>query len=216
MIDTVIFDVDGTLLDTEKIYMRAWQEAAALLGYPMPWEALVKTRALPAAAAIPIYREYCGDNFSFEAVYPERIRIGEEIIATSTPQQLQKPAAQDVLHFLRSKELKIAVASSTKYDKTVSHLDHAGLLEYFQAVVGGDMVSRGKPNPDIFLKAAALLDSDPATCLVVGDTPADVYAGSSAGMQVILIPDQVPANPETTALSWKVLDSLAQLPDLLY
>ena len=110
---------------------------------------------------------------------------------------------------------KLAVASSTKHAHTVSHLKHAGLLDYFQAVVGGDMVIRGKPNPDIFLKAAQLLGSTSADCLVVGDTPADVKAATAAGMQVILIPDQVPATPETTALSWKLLDSLAQLPDAL-
>ena len=83
------------------------------------------------------------------------------------------------------------------------------------AAVCGDMVERGKPHPDIFLKAVQALGVCPEHCLVVGDTPADVLAGSAAGIRTVLIPDQVPANPQTTALSWQILPSLAQLPELV-
>ena len=215
MIKAVIFDVDGTLLDTETIYMRAWREAAALFGYPMPDEALKKTRAIRAAIAIPIFQSYCGADFPYEDVRIERVRIAEDIIAASSADKLCKPFVRQLLEHLRAHGVPMAVASSTGKQKTVEHLQHAGLLDYFCAIVGGDMISRGKPEPDIFLKAAELMELQPEDCLVVGDSPADVFSGSAAKMPVVLIPDAVPANDETSALSWRVLPDLQSLWNVL-
>ena len=212
---TIIFDVDGTLLDTERIYMDAWQEAGAQLGYTVTEEALRKTRAVRASIAASIFKACCGEDFPYEKVRQERIRIAEEIIAAKTPEQLWKPHLCQTLETLRSQGYVMAVASSTELAKTKRHLAHAGILEYFPVVVCGDMVEKGKPEPDIFLLAASLCGSDPKECIVVGDTPADVLAGSAAGMDVYLIPDQVPANPQTTALSRRVLNHLGELLEVL-
>ena len=208
MFKAVIFDVDGTLLDTERLYMQGWREGAALLGYPMPEEALLKTRAVRIPEAIKVFQHYCGADFPYDAVRKERTRISEEIIENSTSEELCKPNVHKLLRHLASKGIPMAVASSTAYEKTVSHLEHAGLMSYFQAAVGGDMIENGKPAPDIFLKAAQLLGVTPEDCLVVGDTPADVLAASAANMKVILIPDQVPPNEQTIPLSWKILPDL--------
>ena len=211
MKNTVIFDVDGTLLDTERIYMEGWRQGGALLGYHVSDEVLRKTRAISKEIAIPIYQAYCGADFSYEAVRAQRIRIAEEIIEDSTPEQLWKPFVRETLDALRQKGYRMAVASSTELKFTRAHLIQAGLLDYFPVVVTGEMVENGKPAPDIFLLAAQRLGSRPEECVVVGDTPADVYAGSAAGMDVYLIPDQVPANPDTIARSHRVLDNMGQL-----
>ena len=212
---TIIFDVDGTLLDTERIYIDAWRQAGALFGYTVTDEALLNTRAVSSAIATSIFKACCGEDFPYITVRDERVRIAEEIIAASTPEQIRKPHAKEILDILREQGYTMAVASSTKHARTRDHLAHAGLLEYFSAVVGGDMVEKGKPEPDIFLLAASLCGSDPKECIVVGDTPADVLAGSAAGMDVYLIPDQVPANPQTTALSRQVLNHLGELLEVL-
>lgn len=211
----IIFDVDGTLLDTERIYMEAWREAGALFGYTVTDEALLKTRAVQVSVAVPIFKACCGEDFPYDTVRQERTRISEEIIAASSPEALWKPYVREVLETLSAQGYAMAVASSTKLSATRAHLEHAGLLKYFPVVVTGDMIQRGKPEPDIFLEAARQLGRDPKDCAVVGDTPADVIAGSAAGMDVYLIPDQVPASPQTTALSRRVLEHLGQLPAAL-
>jgi len=215
MIKAILFDVDGTLLDTEKIYMQAWRDAGAMFGYQVTQAALMRTRAVSVAVAKQAFREEVSEDFPYDKVRVERIRIAEQLIAASDAAELRKPGVTETLHRLKEHGFPMAVASSTGYAATVEHLQHAELWHFFDAAVGGDMIRKGKPEPDIFLKAAELLGVQPAECLVVGDTPADVFAGSAAGMQVILIPDQVPANEQTTALSWKVLDTISQLPRVL-
>lgn len=215
MYKAVIFDVDGTLLDTEKIFMQAWREAGALFGYTITQDALLRTRAVSAKIAAEIFRETAGADFPYETIKQERIRIAEGIISASKPQELVKPGVKHVLEWMKKQGFKLAVASSTDYMKTCSHLKHADLWHYFEAAVGGDMVNAGKPEPDIFQKAAGLLNTATEDCLVVGDTPADVFAGSAAGMDVILIPDQVPANERTAALSRMILEHIGQLPVFL-
>ena len=215
MAKAMIFDVDGTLLDTERIYMEAWVKAGALFGYTVTDEALMKTRAVARSVAMPIFKACCGADFPYEDVWKERIRIAEEIIAEAGAANLIKPGTPEVLKVLKEKGYAMAVASSTDIAKTRSHLEHAGLLDRFPVAIGGDMVKQTKPNPDIFLLAAEQLGVAPKDCIVVGDTPADVLAGTAAGMRVVLIPDVVPANEQTTALSWKILDSISQLPSVL-
>ena len=213
MLDAVIFDVDGTLLDTERIYMRAWKEAGRLAGYEIPDEVLRQTRGLSIQAEIPIFQRACGADFPFESVHQTRSRLAELWIPNDA--NLKKPGAREVLAFLRERGVPMAVASATGREKTKSHLSSAGLLPFFSAVVGGDMVTRKKPHPEPYLLAASLLGADAARCLVVEDSAPGVLSGHAAGMQVVLIPDLAPPDAETSALAMAVLERLDQLPPLL-
>ena len=209
---TVIFDVDGTLLDTESVYMEGWRRAGREFGFHVTEEALLQTRAVSTAVAKEVFRKLVSPDFPFDTVRPRRVEISEEIIESLPPEKLRMPYAQILLPALRREGYAVAAASSTNLEKTTAHLTQAGLLPFFSAIVGGDMVTRGKPEPDIFLKAAALTGADPSECIVVGDTPADVFAAHAAGMKMILIPDQVPVNEKTIPLSWRILSGLEEVP----
>ena len=206
----VIFDVDGTLLDTERIYMQAWKDAAAELGYEIADELLRKTRAINVKDAARIFETEIGNGFSYDKTRVVRVRIAEEIIQRESP--ILKPGVTELLAFLQEKRIRLSVASSTHLKGTKEHLSESGILEPFEVVVGGDMVTKGKPNPDIFLKAAELLHLAPEECLVVEDSPAGIRAAHAAGMKAVLVPDQAAITQEIIEMSDVVLESLLDMP----
>lgn len=210
MAKAVFFDVDGTLLDTERIYMQAWKDAAASMGYEMTDDLLRKTRAISAKEAARIFEEEIGNGFSYAKVRPERVRIAEQIIARESP--ILKPGAAELLDFLAERNIPMAVASSTNLAGTRAHLDASHILDRFQVVVGGDMIVNGKPHPDIFLKAAELLGVAPEDCIVVEDSPAGIRAAVSAGMTAVLVPDRAAITTQIMEMSALVLESLQELP----
>ena len=213
MVQAIIFDVDGTLLNTERIYMHSWKIAGAAAGFDVTQDVLLRTRAINREEAKKIFQDALGKEFDYDAIQKARTVISEELIAQST--DLLLPGVREALDTLKAKGYPMAVASSTGREKTVSHLEHAGLLHYFDAVVGGDMVERGKPNPDIFLKAASILGIAPENCMVVGDTPADIRAATAAGMTRVLIPDCVQPDETIRSMSDHILDSMADLMGIL-
>ncbi len=213
MIKAVIFDVDGTLLDTERIYMKAWKEAAAEAGFVMPDSVLQKTRAVNTKDAARIFEEEIGNGFSYQAVRPIRVRIAEEIIRRESP--ILKPGVLELLAFLEEKGIRLAVASSTNQQGTREHLAESRILDRFEVVVGGDMVTNGKPHPDIFLKAAEALGTAPEACIVVEDSPAGIRSAHAAGMKAVLVPDQAAITQEIIDMADVVLNSLLEMPAYL-
>ena len=213
MLQAVIFDVDGTLLDTERIYMQAWKAAAAELGYVMPDAVLQKTRAVNTKDAARIFEEEIGNGFSYVKARPIRVRIAEEIITRESP--ILKPGVPELLTYLENRGIRMAVASSTNTQTTKEHLAASGIENRFEVIVGGDQIVNGKPHPDIFLKAAALLGVVPESCIVVEDSPAGIRAGSAAGMHTVLVPDQAAITPEIMDLSDAMLKSLLEMPEYM-
>lgn len=213
MIKAIIFDVDGTLLDTERIFVQAWQEAGKAMGYEIPDSVMLRTRAINRTESKKIFAEALGESFSYEKAFELRTVIAEEMIHSKS--DLLRPGVLRTLDYLRERHIPIAVASSTNLEKTKAHLAQFGLLSRFHAVVGGDMVQKGKPNPDIFLLAASMLGVPAENCLVVEDTPAGIQAAAAAGMYPVLIPDYVTPNDQTKALCFRILPQMDQLIPIL-
>ena len=209
MVKAVIFDVDGTVLDTERIYVDAWEAAARDLGYGVPRDLILRTRGIGKDEARRLMKSEIGESFDYDAVFNRRVERAEEMILAQSP--ILKNGASALLDYLKAQRVPMAVASSTNRTLTMKHLSLSGIDGYFSAFVTGDMIKRGKPAPDIYLKAAELLGLRPEDCLAVEDSPGGIVSAAKAGLLTALIPDIARIDAPTRALCAYVFDDLEAL-----
>ena len=210
-IRAIIFDKDGTLHDTEKVYLQAWKAAAAELGVP-DIEATVRDCT---GTTIPWIAEYWAKKYPdipFEAYLPRRQHYYFGILEQGVP---VKEDAHEVLAYLKAHGYKVGMETSTQWDTVKEHLARTGMTEYFDTVVTGDMIEHGKPAPDIYLLAAERLGVDPAECIGVEDSMSGVRSIHAAGMRPVMIPDLIAPTQEIETLLWKKCSSLAEIIPLL-
>lgn len=202
----VLFDMDGVILDTEKLYTRFWQEAAQSLGFPMTQEMALGMRSLSREKGERQLKAYLGENIDYQKVRETRIKMMTAFINESGVEL--KPGVLELLDFLKEKGIKTSIATSSPLDRTKEYLSQVGLVDAFDELVSGHMVPHGKPEPDIYLYAAAKLGLKPEECLVIEDSPTGLLAGMRAGGIPVMIPDQDQPNDETKARIYAIADSL--------
>ncbi|MGC9399955.1 MAG: HAD family hydrolase [Anaerolineae bacterium] len=212
-IQAVIFDMDGLMLDTERIARIAWRRAAADWGRTLSDELFAAITGLNATDANAVLQEAFGPTFPVTAARRRRQRYYEAYIAEHGIEL--KPGLLPLLEEIEARQLPHAVASSTPRAGVLYKLTLAGLVERFEILVGGDEVAQGKPAPDIFLEAAARLDVGPRHCLVLEDSEAGIRAAHAAGMLPVMVPDVKEPAPEIAALAYAVLPALEAAIPLL-
>lgn len=189
--------MDGLMFDTENLTSRAWMQIGARHGLPITRPLLDRMRGLPLDGCIRIFREALGDDFDYWTLRRERVEyVDQWIQKNGLP---IKPGLIELLKWLQIHRYLIALATSS-YQAVADHfLEITGVSSYFSCRVYGDMVPRGKPEPDIFLTAARKANTAPQQCLVLEDSYAGVEAAWKAGMSVIMVPDMLPATDRELA-----------------
>lgn len=209
----VIFDMDGTLLDTEKLYLRFWVEAANRLGYPMREEHALAIRAMAAVYAEPLLKRIVCPEFDYHAVRALRREIMEAYVDVHGVDP--KPGMMEALCALRARGMRIGLATATAESRARKYLRMVGAEQYFDAITCADMVKRGKPEPDIYLLACERTQVLPQEALAVEDAPTGIRSAHAAGLRTVLIPDRDQPGEEIRALCHAVIPSLHELMGLL-
>lgn len=212
-IEGVIFDLDGTLLDTEKLYKRFWIEAANRLGYPMEEKHVLMIRSMAAIYAEPLLKREVCPEFDYHAVRALRRQIMEAFIDENGVEP--KPGMLALIKEIRKRGLRIGLATATPQARARKYLRMVGAEQFFDAVTCADMVQRGKPAPDIYLLAAERTGVLPQHALAVEDAPTGIRAAHDAGCHAVMIPDQDQPDEALRALCCAVLPELGEIVSLL-
>ena len=213
-IKAVLFDMDGTLIDTERYYRIFWPKAMAAFGYVMTDEQALSMRSLGRPFAPERLKAWFGESLDYQAVREKRKELMEEALAKNGIRV--KEGAVELLKALREKDVVTAVVTATDRERADRYLAQTGLAPYFSEVISATKVKEGKPSPDIYLYACESLGLKPEYCVAVEDSPNGIMSAYRAGCRVIMVPDQTPADETVTPYLYGCAAGLGEISKMLF
>lgn len=208
----VIFDMDGTLVDTERVSQTAWRRAAQDLGLPVPdriFDAFV-------GCSMPNARAMINAEFGDERLTDRLFAHQAELFFKIEDEELEtRPGALEAIQALDAAGITVALATSTAREHAMPLMERFGMAPYFAATVCGDEIERSKPEPDIYLKAAGCLGVEPTACAAAEDSNNGARAAIAAGMRTYMVPEWTSPAPDVRAACAGILESLFELPPLV-
>ena len=184
----VIFDMDGLLMDSERVGLDVMHDCGLLQGYDIPVAMVRETIGSNKQSSSDLYHRF------FPDLDTDRLFLDFKNAMCDLAKQGKIPlkkGARDLLEEIRRWEIPMAVASSSGQETIRIYLQSVGVIDYFDALVTGNGLP-SKPAPDVFLKAASALGAEPKRCLVLEDSLNGIKAGRAAGMMVAMVPDVFP------------------------
>lgn len=209
----VIFDMDGVIFDSERAVYNEWKEIADKYGFQNLDTVYQKCIGVNAAKAKELFLEFYGPDFPYETYREEESR---KYHAKYDNGNLPvKKGVRELLSALKENGFFVAIASSTRQAVIEHQIEHAGLMRYFDRIVGGEAVQKSKPAPDIFLAAAQGLDGPLSDIFVVEDSYNGIRAAKSAGMRPVMVPDMLSPDDEMREKAEFIAEDLLAVRALL-
>lgn len=213
MVSGIIFDMDGVLIDSERQSNEGWLWAAGQLGVDMPMWLIDSFKGAPAELCCKFFDDYYKGVIDYWEA--KELRTQHVYKIRETEGIPVKKGVKDIFEYIRNNGLKSAVATSTRRESAEKTLHEIGVWDYLDAVVYGDEVEHGKPEPDIFLRAAKAIGVNPSEAVVVEDSINGIKAGYAADMRVVHIPDTIAIDDDIRKLTYMVCADLNGLIDVV-
>ena len=213
VIKAVLFDLDGTIIDTEKYYRLYWPKAFAKFGYTISDEQGLGMRSLGS----PYVEEYAEKLFGKKIDLTEIKKYARSCVDESVAKNgLElKDGAIECLNFLKNKNVKIAIVTATAIERTEKYIKDANIEMYFNDIISAKNVPHGKPAPDVYITACEKLKIEPKETIAVEDSPNGVKSASAAGCNVVMVPDQTEAEEEIMKYLFGNIKSLRDFEDFV-
>lgn len=210
-----IFDMDGVLFDTEMLYNKAWYASGERFNLDKPTLDIIVNGCvgLNHIDTKNYVLTHTYEDFPFD----DYMKCVKEIFSEYIARQgvPVKKGVCELLNYLKASGYRTAIASSTSMKSILSHLNSTGLKDKFDAVISGDMVENGKPEPEIYQKAAAAIDYSPCDCFAFEDSYNGIYSACRAGMKTIMIPDLYPSTEEIKPMLYAEYESMVDVLEAL-
>lgn len=214
MIKAVIFDLDGTLIDTEKYYRINWPKAFEHFGYKMSDEQYLSIRSLGKPFIYETLKNFSGDpDFDYDSVVAYRTKLMEESLNQNGIEL--KKGASELLSFLKNKGITIAIATASPVERARTYLEKTGIQNYFDRIISARNMKEGKPSPDVYQFAVKELGLTAEECIAVEDSPNGVLSASRASLKVIMVPDLTPADSDLKKTLFAQVESLDKIISLI-
>lgn len=187
MIKGAVFDMDGLMFDTERLVYQIWQRTMKENGYTYSFDIYKRTIGKRTAEVKIFYKDLYGEDFDYKSIREKaNVYFYEYIEKEGVP---LKKGLINILKYLKSKGIKISLATSTSSKTAMDLLERAKVTDYFDKFVCGNMVKNGKPHPETFLKSAKELSLKPEECLAFEDSINGIKSAYNANMKPVMIPD---------------------------
>ncbi len=209
----VLFDMDGVILDTEKLYCRFWTVACEEFGFSMTYEQSLSMRGRSRNAQEEVLVSLAGHPVDYAAI---RACMTERMDAFVQKEGIEvKPGAAQLLDFLQEQQIPCALTTSSPIERVKEQLGRQGLVDKFSELCSAFLVEHGKPAPDIYLYGAKCLQLPPENCLAVEDSYTGLLSAYRAGTMNVLVPDLVPPDEQDRACAYAIADSLYDVLDAI-
>ena len=213
MIKLVIFDVDGTLVDSESVYVKAALKNIEVNHYNIPMSAIMGIIGQNRVAGRKLIESTQDDSFNYDKYIKDFEKIRNQILENE-PYKLKK-GALNILNYCKKHNIKMAIATSTARDKQTKVLTELGIIDYFDYMVFGDEINNSKPAPDIYLKVYEHYNIDKDEMIIYEDSKNGILSAHNAGIRVVYIKDIVEVEEEVTSLCYKQVKDLDEGIELL-
>ncbi len=213
MIKAVIFDMDGTLLDSEKIGLKAWQYVIDKYSLPFDLSLPYRSIGLNYTSMKSLFLGELGEDYPFDKYWNHAKQyFAEYEEKNGIP---VKQGFSELCAYLKANNIAMYVATSTYHTSAAKELEHSDIRGYFDGIIGGDEITKGKPDPEIFIKAAELSGYSKENCLVIEDSTNGLKAGISSGIKTVYIKDIVDVPSEITDKAYAKCEALDGVIDII-